>query len=691
MKKLSFLALISGGLLSCQTPSLREPAAAQNEELVRLVNLAYEKETMKNVYPDENIQDAPVISPLSGNTGLPLSVRGQYSGKWRDRRETLSINRLADFEIKNGQIERIYAMDRFSAKEYELDIQSFIFSKDSYGANLPQATAEDMRKDQPKYPAEVICNASFKLSNPVVGSKTYNANERKSFQVYESSVNGQRIVLSPSEGSECQLTWKMNEKTYGVRIVTDSGDVDNSLNSFVDGCYLPRADHLKGVEKFFLTDKYKSMTCVDPVNEITTLEDPVDGLRSKVEVLLGHPISKEFVQNYDPYAPLDLSRAPHFDSIYVSYLVFRADFYGSLLARLLEYHADRGTRVKLLVSDVIALKKDRAMFERMAQKHNNIKIQEYRYKRQKGETLRGKFDEFHRTLHVKLLITTSRDKPELNTTFIGGRNIHDGFVFKTLPRKAPYPEMVDYSGGSDESFCHWRDFEIKVQDANFTRKAAAHFLTLWNYDAKTLAVRSINQNIVQSTPADMRLFNSREPLVRHFMSFPYKDGHSLEVFYSDMIDSAEKSVKISTPYFRPTEMFADALRRAVKRGVDVTLITRLDLEGDTVDWLLSDANKAGVNQFWDKIHVYEYMEPKVILHSKIVLVDGKFSFIGSVNLNKRSFFHDLENGTMIYSPDFNQRMEKIYGDYIRDSRPIDRKLKTSPVKKVILDMFDTEF
>ena len=180
-------------------------------------------------------------------------------------------------------------------------------------------------------------------------------------------------------------------------------------------------------------------------------------------------------------------------------------------------------------------------------------------------------------------------------------------------------------------------------------------------------------------------------MIRHFMSFPYKDNHSLEVFYSDMVDSAEKSVKISTPYFRPTEMFTAALNRAVKRGVDVTLITRLDLSGDTVDWLLSDANKAGVNQFWDKIKIYEYTEPKVILHSKIVLVDGKFSFIGSVNLNKRSFFHDLENGAMIYSPEFNQRMENIYAVYMKDSKRITGKLQTSPLKKVILDMFDTEF
>ncbi|MBS1970210.1 MAG: phosphatidylserine/phosphatidylglycerophosphate/cardiolipin synthase family protein [Bdellovibrionales bacterium] len=682
-------AILFLGLISCQSSSPRNPAASSAEsfELLKLVEKTYETETMKNVIPEEAVQVADVVAPLSANTGSPFSVNGAYFGRWRDRREELNINRLADFEIKNGQIERIYAMDRFGAKEYELDIQSFLYSKELND----NRSSEELQKDQPSYPADIVCNQGYTFQNGLLGKKFYSANERKHFNVYESTVNGQRIVLSPPQGAECQLTWQMGGKNYGVRIVTDTTDPDQALNQVIDGCFLPQAGNLKGVERFFLTNKYKSMTCVDSVNNVTTLEDPVDALRSKVEVLLGHPITKEFVQNYDPYAPLDMSQAPHFDSIYVSYLVFRADFYGSLLARLMEYHADRGTRVKLLVSDVIALKKDRAMFARMTQKHNNIKIQEYRYKRQKGESLKGKFDEFHRTMHVKLLITTSKDRPELNTTFIGGRNVHDGFVFKTLPGKARYPEMVDYGDGKDESFCHWRDFEIKVQDPGFTRKAAAHFLTLWNYDAKTLAVRSINQNVMQSAPADMRLFNGREPLVRHFMSFPYKDGHSLEVFYSEMVDSAEKSVKISTPYFRPTEMFMGALNRAVKRGVDITLITRLDLEGDTVDWLLSDANKAGVNQFWDKIHVYEYVEPKVILHSKIVLVDGKFSFIGSVNLNKRSFFHDLENGAMIYSPEFNQRMEKIYGTYLQDSRPIQNKLKTSPLKKVILDMFDTEF
>jgi hypothetical protein len=40
--------------------------------------------------------------------------------------------------------------------------------------------------------------------------------------------------------------------------------------------------------------------------------------------------------------------------------------------------------------------------------------------------------------------------------------------------------------------------------------------------------------------------------------------------------------------------------RAVDRGVEVTIITRLDLEGDTADFILGAVNKEGVNKFYDK-------------------------------------------------------------------------------------------
>jgi phosphatidylserine/phosphatidylglycerophosphate/cardiolipin synthase-like enzyme len=158
-----------------------------------------------------------------------------------------------------------------------------------------------------------------------------------------------------------------------------------------------------------------------------------------------------------------------------------------------------------------------------------------------------------------------------------------------------------------------------------------------------------------------------------------------------MIDSAEKSVRLSTPYFRPTKIIGEAMERAVKRGVDVSLITRIDLSGDTAAIILGEVNKAGINQFLNKIKVFEYTEPAVILHSKIVLIDGKYSFIGSVNLNKRSFVHDTENGIMIYDQAFNQKMNSIMDTYKLTSREVTEKQKIALWKKAIIGIFDEEF
>src|SRR5207253_6389921 len=102
--------------------------------------------------------------------------------------------------------------------------------------------------------------------------------------LYLDSVNSQNVQLSPADATqECQLTWAFEGRSYGVRIVQDSTDPDLALNEMVDGCFLPKADNLKGVDRFFLTDKFKSMTCVDSAANIKTLEDPVDALRTKVE------------------------------------------------------------------------------------------------------------------------------------------------------------------------------------------------------------------------------------------------------------------------------------------------------------------------------------------------------------------------------------------------------------------------
>ena len=90
----------------------------------------------------------------------------------------------------------------------------------------------------------------------------------------------------------------------------------------------------------------------------------------------------------------------------------------------------------------------------------------------------------------------------------------------------------------------------------------------------------------------------------------------------------------------------------------------------------------------NKVKVFEYTEPKVILHSKLLMVDDEFSFISSVNLNKRSFYHDLENGVVVNDSKFTQQMGSLYKEYMKISRQLTEQQKIVFWKKWIITVFD---
>jgi phosphatidylserine/phosphatidylglycerophosphate/cardiolipin synthase-like enzyme len=617
----------------------------------------------------------------------PLTQWSDFNHDWRKQKERLVINNPENYLLNDGEIVRTFSMDLFGTTDYQLGIVN--------KAWVPNAESgkNDFRRF---FEANIKCDDDFKIKKTLF-SKSVPKNKEISFRINEQINNSPNVILHFNQKvSHCEITFKnpeSPEKTYGVRLVSDKSH-DNKVAEYKNKfqtCLMPNPSELQGVEKLFLTSKYNSMTCANEVSDIQTLEDPIDGLKVKAESLLGQDLPANFIKDLNPYAPLDFSKAPKLKMILISYLVFRHDFYGAVIARLAKWHAEHGTQVKILMSDVIANAKDRLLLHDLVESTENIKLQEYRYDSEEGG-IWDHISELHRTMHVKLFVTIA-ENPTDNVVFIGGRNIHDGFVFMTTPDHSNFPNLIQYGKGKDENYAPWRDYEMKIRSKDLAEEIASHYMTLWQRDSESFYLRSINQNIVTSTKADPNYFDRADntAMVRHFMSVPYKDESALENFYVDVFDSAQKTVRLSSPYFRPTKKLSEAMERAVARGVDISLITRIDLKGDTFSIILSEVNKAGINGFLNKIKVYEYTEPGVILHSKIVLVDDKLSLIGSVNLNKRSFVHDMENSMMIYSPSYNKKMNEILDVYKLQTNEVTEKQKIAFWKKVVIGLFDKEF
>ncbi len=664
-----------------------------NFDLDKLQSIQEKIKNLEQKLMSKNNKSLEEVDGLKAN--VPQSQWIDFKRDWHKQKEKLVISDPANYSLNEGKIVREFKMDLNNTTEYQLGIVNKAFAPIEKKNNVEDESTNDARR---YFEASIQCDGDFKIKKSLF-SKSVSKNKKINFNIYEQSGTSPKIVLTLNQRvANCEILFKdpeHSEKKYGVRLVSNVKDESHlsEVSSRFEACILPDASGLRGPEKLFLTAAYDSMTCADEINDIQTLEVPIDGLKSKAEALLGQPLPEGFAEQMNPYATLDFSQAPKLNTVLISYLVFRHDFYGTLIARLAKWHADHGAQVRLLMSDVIANKKDRIMLHGLVESSNNIKVQEFRYESD-GGGLWDHLSEFHRTMHVKLLITLA-DNPKDNVVFIGGRNIHDGFVFMKTPDHSAFPELIQYGSqkGSDEGYAPWRDFEMRIRSKPLAEKIASHYMTLWQRDSQSLFVRSINQNLVSHTPADPKYFERAEnsALVRHFLSIPYKDDDALENFYIDVFDSAEKSIRLSSPYFRPTKKLGEAMERAVARGVDVSLITRIDLSGDTAAIILSEVNKAGINRFLKKIKVFEYTEPGVILHSKIILVDGKLSFIGSVNLNKRSFIHDMESGVMIYNPAYNKKMNLIMDGYKNQTREVTEKQKIALWKKVVIGIFDEEF
>lgn len=427
--------------------------------------------------------------------------------------------------------------------------------------------------------------------------------------------------------------------------------------------------------------KLPQLSCVHDATGVETLETPESGFAAKVEMLLGQKPSADFIANQNPYAPLDFSKAPKLQAIFLASLVYRHDFYGTVMARLLKYHAERGTLVYLMTTGYMMLDKDKSLLYDLA-KNGNIRLQEFKYFDPKRDlTLPFRYvDNRYRDMHIKLLITIA-DDADHNAIVAGGRNIHDGFLFRTKPNLAKFPELVQY--GTDDDFVHWNDFEMKITSKEMAFVTAAQLLRFWNRDTMTQTLEDFFTPGTTPAKAATHQF-------RHFISLPYSDNHALEDVYISLIDNARTSIRISSPYLRPTDRIMDALQRAADRKIDIVIQTRVSLEGDTQAWLYEEVNKESINALYDKVKIFEWKQNS-ILHSKFLLVDGEVGFVGSVNLSRRSFVQDVENGFLIRDKEFVARMNTIFNSYLTHSVQITEAQKRKVLPSVLIKVLQNQF
>ena len=347
------------------------------------------------------------------------------------------------------------------------------------------------------------------------------------------------------------------------------------------------------------------------------------------------------------------------------------DISGKLILERAVLAAERGVHVRLVIDDLLTIDQDELIVD--LNNHPNIELRLFNPWKGRSLTSRAgemiaEMERLNTRMHTKLLIADG------NAAIVGGRNIGD-----------------HYFGLSDAYNFHDLDvlgFGPIAQDANDM------FDEYWNSDwivpSTNLTVepdqakaREAWKNIQGATKSASQLENlPREPKdwsadiaaleteLRPGVGHLVYDDVSAQQISQDMIgtmfalfDSAQEELLITNAYIIPGEAAIEFLDGLSDRGVDVRILTNSLASHDVPavnshyeSWR-DDLIKAGAE-------LYELRADAAIqsivdvppvsgeftgLHTKAAVIDGRYSFVGSMNLDPRSANINTEMGAIIDS------------------------------------------
>lgn len=214
--------------------------------------------------------------------------------------------------------------------------------------------------------------------------------------------------------------------------------------------------------------------------------------------------------------------------------------------------------------------------------------------------------------------------------------------------------FADQWQGKGDGPHRWRDVHVRVEGP-LVAKLQAAFQQHW--------ARAYGE--VLTGPDEFPHLDPAGPLRAQVIASHSFSLAGLQVAQAVAISAAEKRISITNAYCTPSEDQVSLLIAAVKRGVDVRLL----LPGKHNDQPLTKA--AGRTAYGKLLEggvkIFEYRP--AMIHSKSMVVDGRFAMIGSSNLDARSSAINEELDLTVYDQGFGAEMEAVFEADLAKSEP----------------------
>ena len=137
--------------------------------------------------------------------------------------------------------------------------------------------------------------------------------------------------------------------------------------------------------------------------------------------------------------------------------------------------------------------------------------------------------------------------------------------------------------------------------------------------------------------------------------------HQLQHAFS----AARERIWIEAAYFIPNRALRGSLKRAARRGVDVRVIVP---RNNDVPGLAAASRSTWSSLLRGGVRLFEWLPG--MLHAKTICIDGKWSMIGSYNLDARSLHYNWEITLAVLDPEVAARLEGKFADDLKLSEAV---------------------
>jgi cardiolipin synthase len=154
-------------------------------------------------------------------------------------------------------------------------------------------------------------------------------------------------------------------------------------------------------------------------------------------------------------------------------------------------------------------------------------------------------------------------------------------------------------------------------------------------------------------------------LARGIADGPDEDFETLRWMLHGALATARERVRIVTPYFLPDPGLVTALGVTVMRGVDVDVVLPERGNLPLVQW-------AQTAQLWQVLErgCRVWLTPPPFDHTKLMVVDGVWSLLGSANWDPRSLRLNFELDVECFDARLAARLEALAEERIARARPV---------------------